>query len=404
MINGTLNDKVDFIILLARSLQSSGAAAHHLERALSNAGKRLGLGNQYLAFPTGLIGSFHIGDDHRSIVIRFKPGNIDLSKLSRIDEMADSVLGGQYSLKEGMSRIEAINNQADDYPIVLQILAYAVASGGFVAALKGSPADLIASSALGICIGALDVFGRRLALFDQLFAGVGTCLATVVALLLGRSIPSLAPDLVILASIVVLLPGLTLIIAFVELSTHNLIAGTARLAGATGDLLKLVFTIAITKKLMTDSTGLSMPDGSHALPVWTESLGVVGLAVGFLILFRVRPKHTLSAFTVSVLAYAVAKFGATRLGTELSFFATGAFVAVVSNLLARILLRPGLITLLPGIILIVPGSINYRGMTSMFQNNVMDTVQTSFSVVIIAISLVAGLFFGNAILPPRRSL
>ncbi|MBC7658933.1 MAG: threonine/serine exporter family protein [Chitinophagaceae bacterium] len=399
-----LNDKVDFIILLARSLQRCGAAAHHLERALSSAGKGLGLGNQYIAFPTGLIGSFNEGHDHRSTVIRFNPGSIDLSKLSKIDETADAVIAGRIDLKEGTRQIEAINAQPDDYPKAVQILAYALASGGFVTALHGSFIDLVAASALGIGIGILDVFGRRFSFFEQLFAGVAAFLTTLVATLLSQHFPSLSADLVILASIVVLLPGLTLIIAFVELSTKNLIAGTARLAGATGDLLKLVFTIAITKKLLVDTTHLALPDGHNALPVWSEVFGVVGLAVGFLILFRVRPKHAVSAFLISVMAYTVARFGSIRLGVELSFFATGALVALMSNLIARILHRPGLITLLPGIILIVPGSINYRGMTAMFQNNVMDTVQTSFSVVVIAISLVAGLFFGNAVVPPRRSL
>ena len=404
-IDAKLNEKVDFILLLARSLQGCGAAAHHLERALSSAGKGLGLGNQYLAFPTGLVGSFSEDGDHRSIVIRFKPGVIDLSKLSKIDEAADAVLAGQLSLAEGTSRIGEINRQTDDYHPLLQICAYAMASAGFVTALKGSLADFIAASVLGVIIGAFDVLGRRFSIFDQLFAGMASAFATVSSILLSREFPSLSPDLVILASIVVLLPGLTLIIAFVELSTRNLIAGTARLAGATGDLLKLVFSIAITKKLMTNSTHLTAPEITHvALPAWTEVFGVIGLAIGFIVLFRVRPKQVLSAFIVSVMAYTVARFGSERLGTELSFFVTGALVALISNGLARLMRRPSLITLLPGIILIVPGSINYRGMTSMFQNNVMDTVQTSFSVIIIAISLVAGLFFGNAVVPPRRSL
>jgi uncharacterized membrane protein YjjB (DUF3815 family) len=60
--------------------------------------------------------------------------------------------------------------------------------------------------------------------------------------------------------------------------------------------------------------------------------------------------------------------------------------------------------MLPGIILIVPGSINYKGFIAMFERDVMDTVTTVFTVVIIAVSIVAGMFFGNTVVPPRRSL
>ena len=404
MPNTQFNQKIDFILLLARSLQSCGAAAHHLERALSNAGKALGLGNQYIAFPTGVVGSFHSGDLHRSIVIRFQPGQIDLSKLSKVDEAADQVLDGRLTLEEGSLEIQSIIVQSGDYSPFYQVLAYALASGGFVTALKGSLSDLIAATALGIVIGLMEYFGRRLSVFEQLFSAAACCVATVAATLLGKEFADLSPDLVILASIVVLLPGLALIIAFVELSTKNLIAGTARLAGATGDLMKLVFTIAMTKKLLANTNPVMLPSGLNSLPAWAEIFGVAALAGGFIILFRVRPKHALSAFIVSVSSYTFARFGSIQLGTELSFFATGALVALMSNLIARLLHRPGLITLLPGIILIVPGSINYRGITSMFQNNVTDTVQTTCSVIIIAVSLVAGLFFGNTIVPPRRSL
>lgn len=400
----SLNAKVEFINLLAKSLQKCGAAAHNLERALSSVGRGLGIGHQFIAFPTGIIGSFSEGGAHRSTVVRFKPGEIDLSKLSQIDGIADQVLAGKLSVEEGTEQITAINAQKDDYSRIVQVLAYTLASGGFVTALKGSVYDLIAAMMLGLIIGFMDVFGRKYSVHEQLFPAAAACLATVAAISFGTILPTLSTDLVILAAIVVLLPGLTLVIAFVELSTKNLIAGTARLAGATGDLLKLVFTIAITKKIMAGNVQLGLPTGEFALPWWAEGAGVIALALGFIVLFRVSPRHFLSAFIVSVISYTVAKVGAVHLGTELSFFATGALVALVSNSIARILHRPGLITLLPGIILIVPGSINYRGMTSMFQNNVMDTVQTSFSVVIIAISLVAGLFFGNAVVPPRRSL
>ena len=412
------NGKVDFLLLLARSLQQCGAAAHHLERALYKAGKGLGLESEYLAFPTGLLGSFRApkplrldqegtdaGDSHhhRSIVLRFAPGQINLSKLSSIDEAADQVLDGQLSLDAGMQKMDAINQQGDDYHPFAQVLAYAMSSGGFATALKGSWLDFSVAVGIGFCIGLAQLVSRRLQVVDQLFAAIASCFAAVVALSMSHLYPSLSVDLVILAGIVVLLPGLTLIIAFVELSTKNLVAGTARLSGAFVDLMKLVFTVAITKKLM----GVTVPSPTLdliPLPPWTEIPGVFAMALGFVILFRVRPRHALSAFTFSVISYSLARWGGARLGIELSFFATGALVSLSSNFFARLLKRPGMITLLPGIALIVPGSINYRGFTALFQNNVIDTVQTSISVVIIAVSLVAGLFFGNTIIPPRRSL
>lgn len=396
--------KVAFILLLGRSLHGCGAAAHHLERALTKAGKMLQLRCELLAFPTGIIASFHSGEQQRTVVIRTEPGHIDLSKLSRIDEAADRVIAGQCSLLEGTQTIESIHLAGADFPKWLLVLSYALASGGMITALRGSWTDLALASLIGLLVGSLDIFGSRWRPMQQLFGALASFLSVLLASLVAPYFASLSVDKVILAGVIVLLPGLALVVSFVELSTKNLLSGASRLAGATGELLKIVFTVALTKRILESSTPATFDASLAPLPTWTEVPGVAALALGFLLIFRVRPRNMPSAFLVSVASYSIARVGTNLLGTELSFFVAGAFVAMVSNLLAKILQRPGLITLLPGIILIVPGSINYRGFIAMFERDVQDTVSAVFTVVIIAVSIVAGLFFGNTVIPPRRSL
>lgn len=112
-----------------------------------------------------------------------------------------------------------------------------------------------------------------------------------------------------------------------------------------------------------------------------------------------------SAFLVSGASYSIACTGTNYLGTELTFFVAGALVAIVSNNRSHVSLkRPGMTTMLLGIILIVPGSINYKGIIAMFERDVMDSVTTVFTVVIIAGPIFAGMLFGNTVVPPRRSL
>jgi uncharacterized membrane protein YjjP (DUF1212 family) len=398
------HSKVDFILLLGRSLQSCGAAAHHLERALSKSGTRLDLNCEVLAFPTGMIASFQKAEQHKTVVIRHEPGQIDLSKLSRIDEVADQVIDGHIGLVKGTRAIEALHKMPPEYSGLPSVIAYVLASGGMIAALHGSWTDLVVTSVIGLLVGILDLCSSRFAWLRQLFGALVSLLAVVAVSLLSPHFSQLSEDKVILASIIVLIPGLALVVSFVELSTKNLISGTARLAGATGELLKIVFTVALTKKVMQYYLPTLPQEIEYAMPGWTELPAVASLAIGFLLIFRVRTKNMPSAFVVCICSYALARLGSLRLGTELSFFVTGAFVAMVSNLLARLLHRPGLITLLPGIILIVPGSINYKGFIAMFQRDVLDTVTAVFTVVIIAVSIVAGLFFGNTVVPPRRSL
>jgi len=398
------NAKVDFILLLGRSLHGCGAAAHHLERALTKTANKLELPCELLAFPTGILITLGKGEQQKTVVIRTEPGQIDLSKLSRIDEAADLVIAGKRSLLEGTQSIESIHLGSMSFPKWLMVLSYALASGGMITALRGSWTDLALASIIGLVVGVLDIFGSRWLPMRQLFGALASFISVLMVSLVAPYFPSLSSDKVILAGVIVLLPGLALVVSFVELSTKNLLSGTARLAGATGELLKVVFTVALAKTILKSSEPATFDASLAPLPAWTELPGVAGLAIGFLLLFRVRPRNMPSAFLVSVASYSIARIGTNLLGTELTFFVAGAFVAMVSNLLARILRRPGLITMLPGIILIVPGSINYKGFIAMFERDVMDTVTAVFTVVIIAVSIVAGMFFGNTVIPPRRSL
>jgi uncharacterized membrane protein YjjB (DUF3815 family) len=55
-------------------------------------------------------------------------------------------------------------------------------------------------------------------------------------------------------------------------------------------------------------------------------------------------------------------------------------------------------------ILLVPGSVGFRSLSFVFERDVFLGLDTAFTVITVLISLVAGLLFGNLLVPPRRSL
>ncbi len=66
---------------------------------------------------------------------------------------------------------------------------------------------------------------------------------------------------------------------------------------------------------------------------------------------------------------------------------------------------PGAIIRVPGIIMLVPGSTSLRGLLTLVQQQDVDAGQdAALAVVNILMALVAGLLFGNLLLPARRNL
>ena len=85
------------------------------------------------------------------------------------------------------------------------------------------------------------------------------------------------------------------------------------------------------------------------------------------------------------------------------FFA-GIVVTAASNFYGQHFNRPGALVRVPGIILLVPGSLGFRSFNFVFERDVMLGLDTAFAVVTALIALVAGILFGNLLVPPRRNL
>ena len=106
----------------------------------------------------------------------------------------------------------------------------------------------------------------------------------------------------------------------------------------------------------------------------------------------------------AVLGYLCSRYGGAALGNEAGVFMAGIAVSAASNLYARTFSRPGAVVRVPGMILLVPGSVGFRSLSFVFERDVFLGLDTGFTVITVLISLVAGLLFGNLLIPPRRSL
>jgi uncharacterized membrane protein YjjB (DUF3815 family) len=67
--------------------------------------------------------------------------------------------------------------------------------------------------------------------------------------------------------------------------------------------------------------------------------------------------------------------------------------------------RPGALVRVPGIIMLVPGSARLRGVMHLVQQQDVAVGQdAALAVLNILLALLAGLLFGNLLLPTRRNL
>jgi uncharacterized membrane protein YjjB (DUF3815 family) len=215
---------------------------------------------------------------------------------------------------------------------------------------------------------------------------------------------------VIVAALIVLMPGLSLTTAVSELASQQLVTGTTRFAGAMTVLLKLTFGSVAASQLMLAIGWTPMPGTPEALPRWVELIAMVAAAASFAVLFRASRRDIPLVMGSAVLGYVLTRLGSGWLGPVAtgtfagSVFFSSLLMAALANLYGRLRGRPGTLVRVPGIMLLVPGSVGFRALSFVMERDYTLGFDTLVAVLSAILALVAGLLFGSLLVPPRRHL
>jgi uncharacterized membrane protein YjjP (DUF1212 family) len=404
-----LRTRIAFVVEAARRLHQYGTAAPRLESAIDKLAARLGLSAQVWSSPTAIILSFADGTEQNNIaemtqVIRLSPGDIDLRHLVEVNDIADKVISGQLDIDAGWQLLHTMSARLGRRDQALEVLCYGLVSGTLAVLMRGSWSDVAVAACIGLIVGLVaDIASHSQRLRPALEALCGL-VVTVLATLISLHVVPLTLKTVVLASLIVLFPGMPLTTAVRELSTRHLVSGVARMADAIATLIKLAFGTVVANELCKLLGWVPSGAAQPPIPEWSIWASLIFGAYGFAVLFRAAPRDFPLVMASAISGYAVTYFGGRFFSPDFGVFLAGAVMGALSNLYARIANRPGALVREPGIILVVPGSLGFLTVSALVGRDVFLGVNTAFSVLAILTALVAGLLFGDLIVAPRRAL
>ena len=406
--------RVDFLVELARRLHMYGTSAQRLEGAVTQVARRLHIEADVWSNPTGMILSFP--DPERgpaysmTRVIRLEPGEEDLGRLAAADGIAEDVLAGRTDIAEGLIAMRALDRPPGRYARSWTIFSFGLASASVAGLMRNTGwADLVTAAMLGTLIGVLAELSRDHPRWGDANEAVSAFLVTLMATAVATFIAPLSLQGVIIAALIVLMPGLALTTAVSELTSRQLVSGTARFAGALTVLVKLTFGAVAASQVVNLLGWQPMPNAGEALPSWMPWLTLLAGSFAFAVLFKAARRDVLLVMASVWLGYAVTRLanmvpGMVENTLPGGVFLAGMVVTAVANLYGHTFNRPGALIRVPGIILLVPGSLGFRSLNFVFERDVMLSLDTAFAVMTALIALVAGILFGNLLVSPRRNL
>lgn len=400
-----------FVVEMARRLHQFGTSAPRLEEAIDRVSARLQLDCHSLSTPTSILFSFTDRAAGSAAplaeltqVIRVSPGQDDLRNLSAVNEIADRVIDGQLDIDEGFRLLHEICEGPTPRRVVLETLAYGIAAASIAAILNCTWTDLGAALVIGTLVGALSVAAERRPGLRPSLEALSALAATLVATLIDIYVAPLTLRLVVIASLIVLMPGLTLTTAVRELSTQHLVSGTARFAGAVTTLIKLAFGAVVATQICQWLGLVPVAPEPAPIPQWAQWVALFFACGSFAILFRTARRDVPLVMAAAALGYVVAYYGGREFTPQFGVFLAGFAVGTLSNLYARFTRRPGALVRTPGIILLVPGSVGFLTLSQIADRDVFLGINSAITLTAILVSIVAGLLFGDLFASSRRVL
>jgi uncharacterized membrane protein YjjP (DUF1212 family) len=394
----------DFILRLGHALQKYSMPTPMLESTISAMIRSLGTEGQVFILPTGLFVSLGPAGRQQVSLMRVEPGEVNLEKLERLDELAEGVANQLISPESGIQAIDEILQAPPCYGTTANLLAWALTAGALSRLLGGGWREMLLASGIGLVSGLIALLPQRFPQATLLYEPLVALTSALMTALIGRWFLPVSPYETILAGLIVVLPGIILTTAVIELATRNLVSGAARLIWAVLIFLEISFGVT----LGLSAVSWLAPDFVVAkiaplpLPRWTEFLALLIAPLSFAVIFSARRRYWGWILMASAAGYLSSQLAGELLGYAAGGFAGALAAGLVSHLFSRISHRPSLVVMVPALLLLLPGSIGFSSLYSFMEDNSTTGVSAAFRMATVAISIVLGLLITYVILPPIR--
>lgn len=224
---------IEACLLAGKIMLQSGAETYRVEDTMMRMAASLGIkeSNSYVT-PTGIIFSADSIGPTKTKLIRISERSTDLMKVAMVNSISRKISDGKLQLQDALDQLKEINSQDMAFPLSVQVLAAAIASGCFLIMFNGHWNDFIPAVISGGAgyLGFVS-FHRFVSIkfFSEFLASfiIGLFSLILVRFGFGHEL-----DKIIIGSVMTLVPGLLITNAVRDLMAGDLVSGLSKGAEA----------------------------------------------------------------------------------------------------------------------------------------------------------------------------
>lgn len=227
-----LNKLLNISTLAGKILLESGAETYRVEETIIRICLAFGAESaESFVIPTGIMVTITYEDQVSTFVRRITSRGVDLNKIDKINTLSREVTASLITLDELHTELKKINNQKT-YSILSNLIASAAASGSFAMLFGGNAKDFFCACIIGSIIKLLCVICVKLNINEFFINFIGGGLCAFIAIIFVRLITGTNLDMIIIGSIMLLVPGLTITNAIRDTIAGDTISGITKISEA----------------------------------------------------------------------------------------------------------------------------------------------------------------------------
>jgi uncharacterized membrane protein YjjP (DUF1212 family) len=393
---------LDFILQSAKSLHENGLPTHRLEERMQEVCKRLQVKSEFFATPGSIFASITILDETQSHMVKVTDSELNLEHLDLVEKIITDVSLGILEPKNGILELNKINAHPNRYSGGITALFIGISTAAAACVFGGQLPEILSSFIMGLGIGAFGLMLRFLPQLSKVYVLISAIWAVVIAGIFTSWFVDYRVDIATICGLILLIPGFTFTVSITEMVNNHLVAGLSRFTTAFITFVMLAIGIGVGKSIVSY---LHLPTGTYQLPLlpfWKEWIALIFVPLGFVVLFKAKPKDFIWILIGCWISYFTFKISSQFTNNTFAVFFASLLLGIGSNLFSTFSGRNPSVMLVPGMILLVPGSLGFLSISKLVESDVVAGIQIALNMLTTSMALVLGIIFSNIVVRGKK--
>jgi uncharacterized membrane protein YjjP (DUF1212 family) len=215
-------------IRIGQLMLRSGAASFRTEQTMTRVGLAMGVDRiETYITPTGIIASAYSGSEHRTQIARMHSLGVNMARITALETLTRN-LPAEITPAKLTALLDNIETTPPEYPQWVVILAVGLACAAFCLILGGGAIEALAAFTGAATAQTIRFRLNAIRLNPLATTVLCAATATAISLALVRMFITPFPRLGVIASVLLLVPGVPLVTSILDITRFDLVSGMAR--------------------------------------------------------------------------------------------------------------------------------------------------------------------------------